>query len=113
MNLGQYGFQALRFPKNCNQPFIRLFTLFQRNNIGWDLSDTILEDVHWEAIIALASKEVSRVKRTFVSKSAVGMCGVGKFLKRWKQATSAKCPRCGEAVEDMEHVLRCPHNEPS
>lgn len=34
------------------------------------------------------------------------MCGVGKYMVRWKQRDSPACPRCGE-FEDAAHVWRC------
>jgi hypothetical protein len=37
------------------------------------------------------------------------MCGVGKFLKRWKQSSSSACPRCLAPVEDINHVWKCQH----
>jgi hypothetical protein len=34
------------------------------------------------------------------------MCGVGKFMVRWKEKETACCPRCGE-YEDARHVWLC------
>jgi len=34
------------------------------------------------------------------------MCGVGKFIKRWKEQEEDACPRCG-AQEDAPHVWLC------
>ena len=34
------------------------------------------------------------------------MCGVGKFMKRWKQRQDDSCPRCGKK-EDSAHVWQC------
>lgn len=34
------------------------------------------------------------------------MCGVGKYMVRWKQRESPGCPRCGD-FEDAEHVWKC------
>jgi hypothetical protein len=47
-----------------------------------------------------------RSKRSFVSKHTVGMCGVGKFMVRWKERESPNCPRCGQ-LEDASHVWIC------
>jgi hypothetical protein len=41
-----------------------------------------------------------------VNNTMVGMCGVGKWMKCWKEWESDACPRCGEA-EDAEHILLC------
>jgi hypothetical protein len=51
-------------------------------------------------------QETKRSRRVFLSKHTCGMCGVGKFLKRWKQRQDDACPRCGE-MEDAAHVWRC------
>jgi hypothetical protein len=42
----------------------------------------------------------------FITKHLCGMCGVGKFLLRWKEATSDSCLRCGQQ-EDARHVWTC------
>jgi hypothetical protein len=34
------------------------------------------------------------------------MCGVGKFMSRWKKRDSTACPRCGN-FEDSIHVWKC------
>jgi hypothetical protein len=51
-------------------------------------------------------KEVPRKRRIFISKPVCGMCGVGKFMHRWKQRNDSSCPRCGEH-EDARHVWSC------
>ncbi len=58
--------------------------------------------INWEAI-QLASKEITKPMQWFICKHATGMCGVGKFLQRWKETETANCPCCG-AFEDAEHV---------
>jgi hypothetical protein len=50
--------------------------------------------IHWDNI-AHALKEIPRQRRVFISKHSVGMCGVGKFMKRWKEWDTDACPRCG------------------
>jgi hypothetical protein len=70
-----------------------------------DLSDTAINSVNWD-LLEVAMKETTRSKRIFISKHACGMCGVGKFMKRWKQWQDASCPRCG-ILEDSAHVWRC------
>ena len=64
-----------------------------------------LDFVNWEAIGA-AMKNTPLPKKLFISKQTVGMCGVGKYMKLWKQRDSDKCPRCNEP-EDASHVLKC------
>ena len=51
-------------------------------------------------------EQSTRSRRVFISKHTVGMCGVGKFMHRWKQRDSPNCPRCGQ-FEDASHVWIC------
>ena len=37
------------------------------------------------------------------------MCGVGRWLQRWREKNHNRCPLCSEANETVEHVLRCQH----
>ena len=46
-------------------------------------------------------------RKRWLSKWTTGMCGVGKWLKRWKWQDHSDCPRCGQTEEDVEHVLLC------
>jgi hypothetical protein len=70
------------------------------------LTQDTLDLVHWDALHQ-AFCESTQSRRSFIIKSSVGMCGVGKFLKRWKQSSSSACPRCLSDPEDMLHVWRC------
>ncbi len=54
-------------------------------------------------------KEATRQKRVYISKHVSGMCGVGKFMQRWKLQQDDLCPRCGKP-EDAAHVWLC-HGE--
>ncbi len=75
----------------------------------WSKKDEIttgaIDDVDWEAINK-AMIETRRPRRVFITKHACGMCGVGKFMKRWKQRQDSACPRCGE-MEDAANVWTC------
>jgi hypothetical protein len=51
-------------------------------------------------------KLIPRPRRVFVAKHVSGMCGVGRFMKRWKEWPSDACPRCGD-TEDSSHVWTC------
>ena len=62
--------------------------------------------VDWKAT-AKAMKTVPHSRRIYVTKHSAGICGVGKWMKRWKQRESAKCPRCDHEEEDAQHVLKC------
>jgi hypothetical protein len=44
--------------------------------------------------------------RTFIVKHTAGMCGVGKFMKRWGEREFDTCPRC-DMPEDACHVWKC------
>jgi len=71
-------------------------------------SDVTLESfalVDWETI-GCAMKEVKRSRRVYVSKHCSGMCGVGKFMLRWKEWEHDLCPKCGIS-EDSVHVWTC------
>jgi hypothetical protein len=61
--------------------------------------------INWKAI-GKAMEQSTRSRRVFISKHTVGMCGVGKFMHRWKQRDSPNCPRCGQ-FEDASHVWLC------
>jgi hypothetical protein len=51
-------------------------------------------------------REIPRKLRVFIMKHATGICGMGKFMKRWGQWKEDKCPRCGEP-KDAAHVWIC------
>jgi Reverse transcriptase (RNA-dependent DNA polymerase) len=65
----------------------------------------LLDSIQWDAVNQ-AMKSSPRATRVFIAKHTVGMCGVGKFMHRWKQRHSPNCPRCGE-FEDAPHVWLC------
>jgi hypothetical protein len=62
-------------------------------------------NIHWEAL-QTAMKESKLARKTFITKHASGMCGVGKFMKRWGERETDACLRCGEH-EDAAHVWLC------
>lgn len=51
-------------------------------------------------------KESNRSRRFFISKHTIGMCGVGKFMKIWKEWDVAACPQCGN-FEYASHAWLC------
>ncbi len=61
--------------------------------------------IDWMAIGA-AMQGTIRAKWVFISKHVSGMCGIGKFMKRWKKWQEDKCPRCG-APEYSAHIWAC------
>ncbi len=70
-----------------------------------EITQEAFDLVNW-ASIGVAMSELKRSQRVFVAKHCSGMCGVGKFMKRWKEWDHDLCPRCGE-LEDSAHVWLC------
>ena len=54
-----------------------------------------------------ASHSLSGPRRRWKVKHTMGICGVGRWMRRWRQWTHEACPRCG-VTEDAPHVVRCP-----
>jgi hypothetical protein len=50
-----------------------------------------IPDVNWD-VLETAMKESPLTTQWFVSKDAVGLCGVGKFLKKWKDSDTDAYP---------------------
>ena len=71
-----------------------------------DVTEEAFALIDWEAIGG-AMRESKRSRRVFLAKHCSGMCGVGKFMLRWKEWDHDLCPRCGVS-EDSAHVWRCP-----
>jgi hypothetical protein len=61
--------------------------------------------VDWQTI-GCSMKQIPRARRTFIMKHTSGMCGVGKYIQRWKEWDTDACPRCGQP-EDSIHVWMC------
>jgi hypothetical protein len=55
------------------------------------VNGTLLEFINWEAI-GKALQSLPRTHQHFVCKHTMSMCGVGKWMLRWKEWTSAQCP---------------------
>jgi hypothetical protein len=70
-----------------------------------DSSAPAVDLVDWKSI-GHAMRGVKRGRKVFVTKHVAGMCGVGKFMKRWGQWNVDRCPCCGEP-EDARHVWLC------
>jgi hypothetical protein len=51
-------------------------------------------------------EESPRSRCIFMTKHTAGMCGVGKFMMKWKERDNPNCPRCGQ-FEDAPHVWKC------
>jgi len=99
------GCKLLNFPREIYN-IIHSAEAFQFWGAREKIDPALLIFVHWEAIAA-AMKGMEHSKCLYLSKHTMGMCGVGKWMKRWKERETADCPRCG-AFEDAPHVLLCP-----
>ena len=62
--------------------------------------------IDWE-VAKRCSKSMTMTKAVWISKWNTGICGVGKWLERWKWQAHSDCPRCGQDNETVEHVLLC------
>lgn len=60
-----------------------------------------------------ASNNVSSWQRRCLTKWSCGMCGVGKWLLRWKEQPHSRCPRCQTTNETVAHVVHCQHEDAS
>ena len=70
------------------------------------LTPEAFDVVHWDTV-ERAMKALPAGLQRWVSKHTTGMCGVGKFRKRWGLDSVDTCPMC-PALEDHLHVPRCP-----
>lgn len=76
----------------------------------WKIKHPQIEDEDFDMSTFMhASKNVPTWQRRWLSKWSCGMCGVGRMLKRWKEQTHSKCPRCLTDNETVNHVIRCQH----
>ena len=94
--------------KSINQKmgFIRWWNWWSRKQIDDGLQEV---NIDFPAIrLAYSSLPVSQ--KIFVMKQAHGICGVGKWMVKWKESTDGTCARCGHANEDMIHVWKCPES---
>ena len=58
-----------------------------------------------------AAQNVPIHKQRWTTKWLCGMCGVRKWLERWKDQNHSKCPRCLTDNESVEHVVHCRHED--
>ena len=71
------------------------------------ITRNVEEEVDW-ATVAKAMKGLRPGLQRWITKHSEGMCGVGRWLRRWKWSTHDKCPICGVPDETAHHVPRCP-----
>ena len=65
------------------------------------------------SVLEHASNNTPIWQRRWLTKWSHGMCGVGKWLRRWGEQTHSKCPRCLTDNETVQHVICCPQEEAS
>ena len=63
--------------------------------------------IDWD-IVESAARSLGIGRRRWLAKHTVGMCGVGKWKKRWNEQEDASCPLCDADEETAAHVVRCP-----
>jgi hypothetical protein len=78
-------------------------------SIHWHKHDRMTPDqfrlVNWEAC-EQAMRRLKISRRHWVAKHTEGMCGVNKWLFKWKDRDTDECPRCS-LPEDARHVWQC------
>ena len=70
------------------------------------LSPLTVPTVDWQGLTSALSS-TSLTRQRWVVKHNTDQCGVGRTLVRWKEATSATCPRCDHPEETTAHDMRC------
>jgi hypothetical protein len=69
------------------------------------MTPEVIKQIDWQ-LIGESMRSIPRARQIFIMKHTSGMCGVGKFMKRWREWDQDSCPRCG-MPEDAPHVWRC------
>jgi hypothetical protein len=64
--------------------------------------------IYWDGIQE-ASSALRPGKRRWMVKHVTKICGVGKWMKRWKFWKHNSCPRCLQR-KDAPHITRCTHS---
>jgi len=71
----------------------------------FNMTPEVIKQIDWQ-LIGESMRSIPRARQIFIMKHTSGMCGVGKFMKRWREWDQDSCPRCG-MPEDAPHVWRC------
>ena len=75
------------------------------NKYKWTTAQ--FHQVNWHAIDK-AMHMCTPSTRTWISKFACGFIGTAQMLSRREYWLESKCPRCLSAIENNEHVIKCP-----
>jgi hypothetical protein len=63
--------------------------------------------IDWKVLAAACQAESPCIPR-WVTKHVTGICGVGKWLERWKWQNHSRCQCCDTTGENHRHVYQCP-----
>jgi len=69
-----------------------------------------LQEIDWLSL-GQAMQSIPLLKCWWASKQMSSHFAHGKNMVQWKQCTSAECPRCGIAMEDKPHIVKCPQEQ--
>ena len=69
-------------------------------------SDRVMKNVNWVAHGTILRKQFKR--KSHYTKLVHGILPTGKQVHR-RDPIRNKCPLCRDAVEDWQHILKCPH----
>ena len=102
---GGKEFVGSSLTKTCKDSIFstRIRNYWQRRGF---LSATNKHSIDW-LVSQKSSKCLPLHRQIWLSKWNTGICGVGKWLQRWKWQPHSDCPRCGQPDEDVKHVLLC------
>ena len=64
-------------------------------------------------VLTHAARNIPIQLQIWLPKWTSGICGVGKWLARWKDQNHSKCPRCLTDNETVDHVIHCQHEDAS
>ena len=68
--------------------------------------DSVWNSIDFEAL-GLAFTSLTSTTRTNISKLLHGWMNTGVQRAKFDKYSSSSCPRCGQAPEDQDHILRC------
>ena len=99
------GVKHSRLDRNLIHELVSLPILRSRwTRLNWDPS--VEQEVAWTQT-GSAMRSLRPALQRWTTKNVVGMCGVGKFMKRWGYSTDSRCPLCSFPEETAYHVPRC------
>ena len=77
----------------------------------WKQHNKPIQDNQFDMeVFTHAARNVPLYQQRWLTKWTCGICGVGKWLERWKEQSHSKCPRCLTDNETVDHVILCQHD---